>query len=119
MKIVIYHHKRAEEGHAMQLQLSDLTVVLMPRLRLLTQLDPDGLYEFNVPQMLALIIPHAEEYRRVVSGTSYLRTWMSRALSRSISISNCSKPPSVNLDVLILSNFHKILILSNFLLIFV
>ncbi len=51
LKIVIYHHKRVEAGHAMPLQLSDMKVVLMPRLRLLTQLDPEGLYEFNAPQM--------------------------------------------------------------------
>ncbi len=50
----------------MPLQLSDMKVVLMPRLLLLTQLDPDGLYEFNAPQMRELIRPHAEEYRRVV-----------------------------------------------------
>ncbi len=49
----------------MPLQLSDMKVVLMPRLLLLTQLDPDGLYEFNAPQMRELIRPHAEEYRRV------------------------------------------------------
>jgi hypothetical protein len=29
MKIAIYHHKRAEEGHVMPLQLSDMKVVLM------------------------------------------------------------------------------------------
>jgi hypothetical protein len=50
----------------MQLQLSDMKMVLMPRLRLLTQLDPEGPYEFNTPQMLELIRPHAEEYRRIV-----------------------------------------------------
>ncbi len=50
----------------MLLQLSDMKMVLMPRLRLLAQLDPEGLYEFNAPQMQALIRPHAEEYRRVV-----------------------------------------------------
>jgi hypothetical protein len=76
-----YHYKRAEEGHEMPLQLSDMKVVLqlsdmkglqlsdmkvMPRLRLLTQLDPEGLYEFNTPQTQELIRPHAEEYRRVV-----------------------------------------------------
>ncbi len=66
MKIVIYHHKRAEEGHAMLLQLSDMKVVLVPRQCLLTQLGPDGLYEFNAPQMRALIRPHAEEYTCVV-----------------------------------------------------
>ncbi len=66
LKIVIYHHKREEEGRAMQLQLSDMKMVLMPRLRLLTQLDPEGLYKFNAPQMRELIRPHAEEYRRVV-----------------------------------------------------
>jgi hypothetical protein len=48
MKIALYHQKRLEEGHTMQLQLSYMKVVFMPRLRLLTQLDPDGLYEFNV-----------------------------------------------------------------------
>ncbi len=51
----------------MPFQLSDLKVVLMPtgRLCLFNQLDPD---EFNrcAPQMLALIRPHADEYRRVV-----------------------------------------------------
>jgi hypothetical protein len=51
----------------MSFQLSDLKVVLMPtgRLRLFNQLDPD---EFNrdAPQMLALIRPHAKEYRSVV-----------------------------------------------------
>ncbi len=31
----------------MQLQLSDMKVVLMLSLRLLTQLDQEGLYEFN------------------------------------------------------------------------
>jgi hypothetical protein len=66
LKIAIYHHKRVEAGDAMPLQLSDMKVVLMPRLRLLTQLDPEGLYEFNAPQMRELIRPHAEEYRRVV-----------------------------------------------------
>jgi hypothetical protein len=66
MKIAIYHHTRSEEGHAMQLQLSAMKVVLMPRLCLLTQLDLDGLYEFKTPQILELIRPHAEEYRRVV-----------------------------------------------------
>ncbi len=50
----------------MPLQLSDMKVMLMPRLRLLTQLDPDGLYEFNAPQMRELIRPHAEVYRRGV-----------------------------------------------------
>ncbi len=52
----------------MPLQLSDMKMVLtgMPRLRLLTQLDQEGLYEFNTPQMRELIRPHAEEYRRVV-----------------------------------------------------
>ncbi len=50
----------------MQLQLSDMKVVLMPGLRLLTQLDLDGLYNFNAPQMLESITPHAEEYRHVV-----------------------------------------------------
>jgi hypothetical protein len=61
-------HKYAEEGHAMPLQLSDMKVVLMPRLCLLTKLDTDGLYEFNTPQMRKLIRlrPHAEEYRRIV-----------------------------------------------------
>jgi hypothetical protein len=46
VKVAIYHHKRAEERPAMQLQLSDMKVILMPRLRLLTvtQLDQDGLY---------------------------------------------------------------------------
>ncbi len=42
-----------------------MKVVLMPRLRLLTQLDQEGLYEFNAPQMREFIRPHAEEYRRV------------------------------------------------------
>ena len=50
----------------MQLQLSDMKMVLMPRLLLLTQLDLEGLYEFNAPQMRELIRPHAEEYRPVV-----------------------------------------------------
>ncbi len=50
----------------MQLQLSDMKKVLMPRLRLLTQLDPEGLYELNTPQMRELIRPHTEEYRRCV-----------------------------------------------------
>jgi hypothetical protein len=36
---------------APSLQLSDMKMVLMPRLNLLTQLDPEGLYEFNAPQM--------------------------------------------------------------------
>jgi hypothetical protein len=66
LKIAIYHHKRVEVGHAMPFPLSDMRVVLMPRLRLLNQLDPEGLYEFNAPQMRELIRPHAEEYRRVV-----------------------------------------------------
>jgi hypothetical protein len=38
----------------------------MPRLRLLTQLDPEGLYELNATQMRELTRPHVEEYRRVV-----------------------------------------------------
>ncbi len=50
----------------MQLQPSDMKLVLMPRLRLLIKLDLEGLYEFNAPQMRELIRPHAEEYRRVV-----------------------------------------------------
>ncbi len=53
----------------MPLQPSDMKLMLMPRLRLLTQLDPEGLYEFNAPQMRELIRPHAEEYtqyRRIV-----------------------------------------------------
>jgi hypothetical protein len=66
LKIAIYHHKRVEAGDAMPLKLSDMKEVLMPRLRLLTQLDPDGLYEFNAPQMRELIRPHADEYQRVV-----------------------------------------------------
>jgi hypothetical protein len=66
LKIAIYHHKRMEAGDAMPLKLSDMKEVLMPRLRLLTQLDPDGLYEFNAPQMRELIRPHADEYQRVV-----------------------------------------------------
>ncbi len=45
----------------MPLQLSDMKMVLMPRLLLLTQLDPEGLYESNAPQMRELIRPHAEE----------------------------------------------------------
>ena len=49
LKIAIYHHNRVEAGDAMPLQLSDMKVVLMPRLRLLTQLDTEGLYEFNAP----------------------------------------------------------------------
>jgi hypothetical protein len=60
LKIAIYHHKRAEEGHAMPLQQSDMKMLLMPRLRLLTQLDSEGLYEFNAPQMRELIRTHAE-----------------------------------------------------------
>ncbi len=64
LKIAIYHHKRVEAGHVMQLQLSDMKVVLMPSLRLLTQLDPEG--QVNTPQMLEFFRPHAEEYRRVV-----------------------------------------------------
>jgi hypothetical protein len=79
----------------MQLHLSDMKAVLMPRLRLLTQLDPDGLSEFNAPQMRELIRPHAEEYRRVV-----LRDQLPADMdvkgalnfSRSIAISNCSEP---------------------------
>jgi hypothetical protein len=66
LKIALYHHMRTEEGRAMPLQLSDMKMVLMPRLRLLTQLDLEGLYEFNAPQMRELIRPHAEEYRPVV-----------------------------------------------------
>ncbi len=50
----------------MQLQLSDMKVVHMPRLRLLTQPDPDGLYEFNAPRMRESIRLHAKEYRRFV-----------------------------------------------------
>jgi hypothetical protein len=72
MKIAIYHHKRAEEGHAMLLQLSDMKVVLTPGLRLLTQLDPDGLYNFNAPQMLESIRTHADEYMHVVLGDQLL-----------------------------------------------
>jgi hypothetical protein len=45
LKIAIYHHKRMEAGHAMPLQLSGMKMVLMPRLCLLTELDPEGLYE--------------------------------------------------------------------------
>jgi hypothetical protein len=66
VKIAISHHERTREGHAMQLQLSDLKMVLLPRLCLLTQVDPDGQYEFNAPQMPALIRQYAEEYRRIV-----------------------------------------------------
>ncbi len=50
----------------MQLQLSDMKMVLMPRLRLLTQLDLEGLYKLNAPQMRELIRPHAEEDRHCV-----------------------------------------------------
>jgi hypothetical protein len=90
---IVYHHKRVEAGHVMLLQLSDMKMVLMPRLRLLlTQLDPEGLYEFNSPQMRELIRPHTESIGALYSGTSCQRTWMSRALSRSIAISNCSEP---------------------------
>ncbi len=39
----------------MPLQIFDMKVVLMPRLRLLTQLDPDGLYEFNASQTLLFV----------------------------------------------------------------
>jgi hypothetical protein len=66
LKNAIYHHKRAEEGHAMPIQLFDMNMVLMPRLQLLTQLDQEGQYKFNAPQMRELIRPHTEEYRRVV-----------------------------------------------------
>jgi hypothetical protein len=66
LKIAIDHHKRAEEGHVMQLQISDMKMVLMARLCLLTQLDPEGMYKFNTQQMQELIRPHTEEYRSVV-----------------------------------------------------
>ncbi len=73
----------------MQLQLSDMKMVLMPRLCLLTQLDPEGLYEFNAPQMRELIRHNAEEYRCVV-----LKDQLPEDMdvSRSIAISNCSEP---------------------------
>jgi hypothetical protein len=48
----------------MQLQLSNTKMVLIPRLCLLTQLDPGGMYAFNEPQMQELIRPHAEGCRR-------------------------------------------------------
>ncbi len=74
----------------MQLQLSDMKMVLMPRLHLLTQMDPEGLYEFNAPQMRELIRPHAEEYRRVVL-KDQLPEDMNVKGARSIAISNCSE----------------------------
>jgi hypothetical protein len=66
MEITLSHHKRARTRTKLALQLSDLKVVLMPSLRLLTILDPDGEYEFNAPQMRVLLRPYAKEYRRVV-----------------------------------------------------
>ncbi len=66
LKIAIYHHKHAEKGHMMPLQLSDMKMVLMPRLCLLTQLDLEGLYKFNAPQIRELTRPNTEEYWRVV-----------------------------------------------------
>jgi hypothetical protein len=37
----------------------------MPRRRLFTQLDLEGRFEYNAPQMQALIRPYAKEYKRV------------------------------------------------------
>jgi hypothetical protein len=92
LKIEIYHHKRAEEGHTMPLQLSDMKMVLMPRLRLLTQLDPEGLYEFNAPQMRELIRPHAEEFRRVVLTDQLPEDMDVKGALKVYTISNCTEP---------------------------
>ena len=66
MKIAMYHHERAQRGDKLPIELAEVKEVLMPRLRLLKLVDPDGEYEFNAPQMRRLIKPHAEEYKRVV-----------------------------------------------------
>jgi hypothetical protein len=66
IKIALSHHERARDGHKLQIELSDLKTVLVPRRRLLTQLDPEGRFEYNALQMRELIRQYAKEYKRVV-----------------------------------------------------
>ena len=66
LKVEAYHLQRAQTGDEMPLRLSDVKTVLMPRKRLFSRLDPDGVHEFNTQQMRVLIAPYAEQYKRIV-----------------------------------------------------
>ncbi len=90
IKIALSHHERARDGHKLQIELSELKTVLMPRLRLPTH--PEGRFKYNAPQMQELI-SMPKSISVLYSRIRYLRTsWMSRAQSRSITISNYSAP---------------------------
>jgi hypothetical protein len=66
IKIALSHHERTRHEHKLRIELSELKTAFMTRQRLLTQLDPEGRFEYNAPQMRELIRQYAEEYKRNV-----------------------------------------------------
>ncbi len=64
LKLLMYHEERERQGRAMDIHLSDVKTVLMPRQHVLKALDPNG--TATAEELRAKIVPLARIYHAVV-----------------------------------------------------